>query len=84
MPSLCTSSTVTRRTWASTKTGVLWPLGLLPDVLGRVRTLMYGYNATITNYSSVGDTVSKLGWARHVSPLISRQRSPVALGYPLP
>lgn len=33
-------------TWTS-KSGVFWPAALLPEVLGRVRILTYGYNAEV-------------------------------------
>lgn len=41
------------RTWTSSKTGVFWPVDLLPDVLSscRVRILSYGYNANVTSFT---------------------------------
>ncbi|KAL4978235.1 hypothetical protein BDW66DRAFT_130584 [Aspergillus desertorum] len=41
------------RTWTSSKTGIFWPVDLLPDVLSscRVRILSYGYNANVTSFT---------------------------------
>ncbi|KAL4868892.1 hypothetical protein BDV12DRAFT_91119 [Aspergillus spectabilis] len=42
------------RTWTSSKTGIFWPVDLLPGVISQnrgVRILTYGYNANVTSFT---------------------------------